>query len=331
MFDGIASKFSSFFERLSGCSGLDAATIRKELSSIKDVLIDSDVPLATANSFVELVEKDFTALQPQKNLTSAEAVSKVVYDRMVNFLGGKETEEFSFMIPSVIMLAGLQGSGKTTTAAKLAHFIKDSAAKRGKHRRVLLASVDFARPAAREQLSILAKQNNIDCYVAKESSPLKAAQEIYAYYKKESYEILILDTAGRLHVDQPLINELVAIDKIVSPRYKFLVLDSMIGQQSMSVAHGFNALAYTGAILTKADSDARCGVAFAFRYELKKPLFFLGTGERVPDFEFFRPQRIASRIIGMGDMATLVERAQQKITQHEQAQAQKLLFSVPHG
>jgi len=224
---------------------------------------------------------------------------------------------------------GLQGSGKTTTIAKLAAYVLKQARDKGKKRAILLASVDFYRPAAIDQLEILAKQASVDFYRAQSGQPVDAAQEILAYAKKHSYDLLFIDTAGRLHVDETMLVELQAIEKQVNAKYKFLVLDSMTGQESLRVARAFDkAVEFTGAILTKMDSDTRGGAAFSFRYALKKPILFVGSGEKLADLDQFRPERMASRMLGMGDLATLVEKAQAKVTH---AEKEKSLQELARG
>ena len=250
---------------------------------------------------------------------------KVVYDKVLHFLGGVTQETvFTFDIPSVIMVMGLQGSGKTTTVARLGHYIKDQAAKRGKSRKVLIASVDFYRPAALDQLEVLAGKAGLSFYRAVQQDPIKAAEEIFQYSQKNHFEILILDTAGRLHVDEAMMHELKKIDGLLKPKYKFLVLDAMTGQESLAVARSFDqAVGFSGSILTKMDSEARAGAAFAFRYALKKPILFVGVGEKINDLELFRPERMASRILDMGDILTLVEKAEAKIEIDEQKRVSK--------
>jgi signal recognition particle subunit SRP54 len=198
---------------------------------------------------------------------------------------------------------------------------------------VLLASVDYYRPAAIEQLKVLAKSVGVDFYAPEgfgltSGEPVKAAKNIYNYFKNNNYHVLILDTAGRLHVDENMLEELKNIDKLLTPRYKFLVLDAMTGQESLTVAHAFeNAVGFNSAILTKMDSDARGGAAFAFKYEIKKPISFVGSGEKIDDLESFIPERMASRILGMGDILTLIEKTENSINLQDQQDAAKKFMS----
>src|SRR3989339_318914 len=320
MFGFLSKSFSSIFSSLTGHSKLTEKNIDESMQKIKDSLLEADVPYELTNTFIAEIKQDVVGQKITNSLRPSEQFVKVVYDRLLAFLGGEyQQESFTFQIPSTIMMLGLQGSGKTTTAAKLALFIQNQAKKRGKSRKILCASVDFYRPAAIDQLEIVAKQAGADFYRAQSQNVTQAAAQIVAYAKQHNYEILIFDTAGRLHVDDQMMVELDEIQKIVKPKYKFLVVDAMIGQESLSVAKSFqDRIKFDYAILSKMDSDARAGVAFSFRYALKKPVLFMGTGEKIDNLELFRPERIAKRMLGMGDILTLVENAEDKIKQSEQ-------------
>jgi len=325
MFEFLSKSFSSVFSSLTGHGKLTEKNLEDSIAKIKDSLLESDVPYELSNQFISEVKADLIGQKIVNSLKPSEQFVKVVYDRLLNFLGGEYLQEsFAFQIPSIIMVMGLQGSGKTTTVGKLAAFIQAQAQKRNKTRKILCASVDFYRPAAIDQLKIVAQQAGADFYQAQSIDPRKATQEIIDYYKKNSYEILLFDTAGRLHVDENLMVELVDIEKILKPKYKFLVVDAMIGQESLSVAKTFqDRVKFDYAILSKMDSDARAGVAFSFKFALKKPILFMGTGERIDNLELFRPERIAKRMLGMGDILTLVENAQDKIKESEQESLEK--------
>ncbi len=320
MFGFLSKSFSSIFSSLTGHSKLTEKNIDESMQKIKDSLLEADVPYELTNTFIAEIKQDVVGQKITNSLRPSEQFVKVVYDRLLAFLGGEyQQESFTFQIPSTIMMLGLQGSGKTTTAAKLALFIQNQAKKRGKSRKILCASVDFYRPAAIDQLEIVAKQAGADFYRAPSHNVAQAAAEIVSYAKQHNYEILIFDTAGRLHIDETMMTELDELQKIVKPKYKFLVVDAMIGQESLSVAKSFqDRIKFDYAILSKMDSDARAGVAFSFRYALKKPVLFMGTGEKIDNLELFRPERIAKRMLGMGDILTLVENAEDKIKQSEQ-------------
>lgn len=330
MFDFLSKKFSDIFTRMTGADKLSEKNIDVTLDKVHDALLEADVPFEVVKSFVAQVKQEVIGQKVYASLKPQELLMKIVNDKVVAFLGGQTSQtQFTFDIPSVVMIVGLQGSGKTTTTAKLAHFIKEQANKRGKSRRIMVASVDFYRPAAIHQLEILAQQVDALFYRSTQSDAVLAAQEIYKQAQSQLVDILFLDTAGRLHIDTQMIEELKLIDTRIKPKYKLLVIDSMIGQESLSVAKAFEEkIGITGAILTKMDSDTRGGVAFAFKYELKKPILFIATGEKMQDIELFRPERIANRIIGMGDIASLVEKAQEKIKHHDQ---EALYKSISQG
>lgn len=329
MFDFLTEKFSSVFSRLTGRSHLTESNIQESLQKVTDALLEADVPYDVVTAFITQLKDEVVGQKVLKKVNPGEQFIKLVHERLVAFLGGGAQDvAFSFALPSVIMVMGLQGSGKTTSIAKMAHWVNKQAAKKGKQRRILCASVDYARPAAIEQLEILAGQVNVDFYRATSTEPIAAARDIYTYFKNNRYDLLFLDTAGRLHVDNQLLEQLQSIKQIVSPRYQLLVLDAMTGQESLAVARAFDqAVGFDRALLSKMDSDTRAGAAFAFRYVLKKPIVFVGMGEKVDELEQFYPGRMAQRILGMGDVVSLVERAQEKISKSEQESLEKRMRS----
>lgn len=319
MFDLLSSKFSSIFSRFTGGTRITEKSLEEALGKVRDALLEADVPYEVIEKFTEEVRQEVVGQKLIDSLKPAELLVKIVHDKMIAFLGGASTSGFSFQFPATIMVLGLQGSGKTTTLGKFALMFKEQAQARGKTRHILMASIDYYRPAAIDQLEILAHKAGVLFYRSSEKDALAAAKDIKAYAKKMQVDVLLLDTAGRLHVDETLLDELKKIDLAVNPTYKILVLDAMIGQESLKVAHAFDkAVGYMGALLTKIDSDTRGGVAFAFRYALQKPILFVATGEKLEDFEPFRPERMASRIMGMGDLHTLLEQADKKIKQQDQ-------------
>lgn len=321
MFDFLSQKFSSIFSSFSGKKTLDQASVDAAIAQVKDALLSADVPYDLVEQFTQSVSDELVGKKLIGSLKPQEQLLKVVNDKLLTFLGGDDNRSFSVTIPSALMVMGLQGSGKTTTIAKLAYFLKKEAEKRNKTRRILVASVDFYRPAAVDQLQVVAGQAGVDFYRAQSTDPLEAALEIQRYWKDNRYEILLLDTAGRLHVDSPMLQELQAIDRELQPKQKLLVLDAMTGQESLAVARAFDqAIGFQSAILSKTDSDSRGGSAFSFRYALKKPIVFIGTGEKVENLDQFHPERVAGRMLGMGDIKTLIEQAEQKIKKSEQDQ-----------
>lgn len=327
MFDFLARQFSSIFSSFSAESSFTEKNVSAVIAQVKDALTQSDVPYEVVNNFIVQLKNDLMGQKIIKGVRPEEQLMKIVYERMTAFLG-QEAAGFVFQIPSVIMVMGLQGSGKTTTIAKLAHHAKVQAAKKNKKRSILLASVDFYRPAAIDQLEILAQQVQVDFYRSLSTDPVTAALEIVQQFKKGSYDHLFLDTAGRLHVDQRMLDELKQIEKKLMPKYKILVLDAMTGQQSLAVAQSFEKeVGFYSAIITKMDSGAAGGAVFAFRYMLKKPIWFIGTGEKIDDLQEFYPNRIAQRMLSMGDLQTLIEKAELKIKAAEQERMNNSLLA----
>lgn len=319
MFDFFAEKFSSIIGRLGSKSTLDEKSIDDALESIKDALLSADVPYELVESFAGNVRSQLIGQKAIASVKPSEQLTKVVYEQMVAFLGGDNTPGFTPQIPSIIMVMGLQGAGKTTTIGKLSAYFKKLAKRKGKERRILVASVDYYRPAAIAQLEQVARQAGVNFFKAESSDPIKAAQEISAYAQANRYELLLLDTAGRMHVDNAMLQELRVIDAELKPKHKILVLDAMTGQESLAVAKAFDSgVGFQGAILSKSDSDSRGGAAFSFRYALKKPILFVGSGEKMADLDLFYPERAASRMLGMGDVQSLVEQVNDKIKQSDQ-------------
>ncbi|KKP22932.1 MAG: Signal recognition particle protein [candidate division TM6 bacterium GW2011_GWF2_28_16] len=334
MFDFLSKKFAGVLGWLKDKGRLTQDNIDEAVKQVQDALLQADVPYKVIQDFLESIKKEAVGLEASPGLRPGEKFIKIVHDKLLDFLGGKNALVLNnFQYPCVMMVMGLQGSGKTTTVAKLANYILSEAQKKGKPKKVLLASVDYYRPAAIEQLKVLAKSVGVDFYAPEgfgltSGEPVKAAKNIYNYFKNNNYHVLILDTAGRLHVDENMLEELKNIDKLLTPRYKFLVLDAMTGQESLTVAHAFeNAVGFNSAILTKMDSDARGGAAFAFKYEIKKPISFVGSGEKIDDLESFIPERMASRILGMGDILTLIEKTENSINLQDQQDAAKKFMS----
>lgn len=329
MFDFLAQKFSDAFASITGKSHISGNNIAGTLKTIEQALLEADAPYAVVQDFVKNISSQVMGQKVIRSVKPGDQFTKIVYDQMVQFLGGPYTQEtFTFQIPSTILLMGLQGSGKTTTAGKLAFFIKKQAEKRGKSRKILCASVDFYRPAAIEQLKIVSESVGVDFYQAQATEVVFATQEIITFAKKQNYEHLILDTAGRLQVDDAMMQELKQIKKMVDPKYSFLVLDSMTGQESLAIAQSYDqSVGFDSAILSKMDGSSRAGAAFAFRYVVKKPIYFVGTGEKSEQLDLFRPERAAQRMLGMGDLKTLVENVQEKIKISDQKQIEQSLIS----
>ncbi len=331
MLEFLSEKISSLFSSFTGKNNIPQKAFDDACQQLRDALLEADVPYAVVEAFVEEMRQQALQKKVFASLNPSELLMKVVYDTLVSFLGGAQAVVGNFpqTLPATLMVMGLQGSGKTTTLAKLVAYSAHQAKKQGKKRHILVASVDFQRPAAIDQLEILAQRCGVDFYRAQASNAVSAAAEIMAYAKRERYEVVGLDTAGRLHVDTSLLDELAAIEAVVKPTYKIMVLDAMTGQESLRVAQAFaDKVGFSGAIVTKADSQARGGVLFAFRYMFKKPIYFVGVGEKIEDLDLFYPERAAQRILGMGDIMSLVEKAQDKI---KQAEHEKSLASFSSG
>jgi signal recognition particle subunit SRP54 len=322
VFDFLSEKFSSIFSTITGKTHLTHANMQQALEKVREALLQADVPYNVVEQFIAEVTAESVGKKILSSLKPGDQLIKIVHEKLKAFLGGADTVEFSFQLPSTVMVMGLQGSGKTTTIAKMAYWAQEQAKKRGKKRTIVLASVDFYRPAAIDQLEILANQIGVGFYRSPKTEVVAAAQDIQAYAKKELYDLLFLDTAGRLHIDSQMIQELRDIDSRLAPRYKFIVLDAMTGQESLTIAQAFDqGVGYQGAILTKLDSQTRAGAAFAFRYTQKKPILFVGTGEKVADLNPFHADRMAGHILGMGDVLSLIEKAETVISTNEQESA----------
>ena len=328
MFSFLSQKFSGILGWLNNKGRLTEENINEAVNNVRDALLEADVPQDIVLAFLQEIKSETVGKSVHSALNPGQQFIKIVHEKLLEFLGGRNTlTSMTFQIPSVIMVMGLQGSGKTTTIAKIAHAVQEQAKQRGKKRHILLASVDFYRPAAIDQLSILAEKIGADFYRAQSTSPLQAAKEIYDHFKSKGYEHLFLDTAGRLHIDQQMMAELADINAKLSPKHKILVLDAMTGQESLQVAKAFDqAVGFDAAALTKMDSDTRGGAAFGFRYALKKPICWVGIGEKIQDLENFVPERMTTRILGMGDMQTLIEKASEGISQESQDSIAKRLM-----
>lgn len=328
MFDFLSQKFSEIVHKITSGGRLTESNISQALEQVKEALIDADVPYDLVNTFVDSVKHEALGKKVLASVKPGEQFVKIVHNKLLEFLGGQAHGQFTFQMPSTILVMGLQGSGKTSSIAKMVRWVQKEAQKKGKSRRILVASVDYYRPAAIDQLEILTQTVQATFFRAISSNPLEAAQEIMEHYKKGCYELLFLDTAGRLHIDSQMLCELKEINQIVNPRHKILVLDAMTGQESLSVAKAFDEqVGFQGALLTKLDSDTRAGAAFAFRYMLKKPILFVGTGEKVDDLDLFRPDRAAGRILGMGDVLSLVEKAEEQVQEADKKALEKAMIT----
>lgn len=327
MFADLNDKLSAVFKRLKGETRISEANIAEAVKQVRMALLEADVNYKVVKSFIARVQETALGEDVIKSVSPAQQFIKIVHDNLVEILGGKDFAPglpLQSNPPTIIMLAGLQGSGKTTTAGKLARYFTKSG------RTVLMVAADIYRPAAIDQLQVLGKNLSVDVYSDKETKDaVKIAEAGLAYAKKSAKDVVIIDTAGRLHIDETLMDEVVRVKDTVSPHYIFFVADAMTGQDAVNAAQAFNdRLEITGVILTKTDGDARGGAALSIKSSIGKPLLFVGTGERVDEFELFHPDRMASRILGMGDIVSLVEKAQEAIDEED---AKKMAGKIKTG
>ena len=326
MFDTLSDRLGSVFDRLRGRGALSEADVRAAMREVRVALLEADVALPVARDFVEKVTEKAVGQEVLRSVTPGQMVVKIVHDTLVETLGSETAElELAASPPVVIMMVGLQGSGKTTTTAKLARRLAERDRKR-----VLMASLDVARPAAQEQLAILGRQTNVDTLpILSGQQPVDIARRALQSAKLQGYDIVLLDTAGRLHVDDQLMGEMKAVAAASSPTETLLVVDSLTGQDAVNVAKGFSAeVDLTGIVLTRMDGDARGGAALSMRAATGKPIKFAGVGEALDKLEAFHPERVAGRILGMGDVVSLVERAAETIKVEE---AEKLAAKMAKG
>jgi len=318
MFDELTTKLAGVFRKLTGRGRLSEQDVRDSVREIRRVLLEADVNLAVARDLCKRVEERAVGADLLQHVAPGQQVVKIVFDELVSVLGGGSAPGMQF--PSnraaVVLMAGLQGSGKTTSAAKLARFWKD----RGK--RILLAALDLRRPAAIDQLEVLGKSISVPVHLDREAKdPVSVAERARARADREGFDLLIADTAGRLHVDEELMAEVARVQEALQPNETLLALDGMTGQDAVQIAEAFTKrLRVTGFFLTKMDGDARGGAALSLRAVCGAPIRYLGVGEKVDALEPFHADRLASRILGMGDVLTLVERAQERLD-HTKAEA----------
>ena len=327
MFENLSERLSGVFGRLTKQGALSNDDVVTALREVRIALLEADVSLPVARDFINSVESKATGQNVTKSVTPGQQVVKIVHDELVSMLRGTGTDEDLKIDnpPSPILMVGLQGSGKTTTSAKLAKRLRDK-----DNKRVLMASLDVNRPAAMEQLQILGSQIGIDTLpIVKGEDPLTIAKRAKTQAALGGYDVYLLDTAGRLHIDHELINQAAAIRDIVKPRETLLVVDGLTGQDAVNVATEFNdKIGVSGVILTRMDGDGRGGAALSMRSVTGQPIRFVGVGEKVDALETFEPERIAGRILGMGDIVALVEKAQETI---EAQQAEKMMKRFQKG
>ena len=322
MFETLTDKLDLTFKRLRGQGKISEKNIEEALREVRLALLEADVHFQVVKRFLESVKAKALGEEVLSSLTPDQHFIKIVRDELASLLGGEHQElDLRGTPPLVLMLVGLQGSGKTTTLAKLALFLQ-----REKKRKPYLVSADIYRPAAIEQLKILGRDLEIPVHdTDPRKSPVLICQEALEETQKQIRDILLIDTAGRLHIDDELMQELKSIKAALNPRHILLIADAMTGQDAVHQAQGFNQwLDFTGMILTKMDGDARGGAALSMREIVGKPILFSGVGEKPDALEPFYPERLASRILGMGDVLSLIEKAQQSYEQKEVEQLERL-------
>ena len=309
LFSNLGERLNHIFSKLTKHGKLTALEIKEAMREIRVALLEADVNYMVAKDFCARVSEKALGEEILKSLTPAQQVIKIVRDELTALMGGENQKlEVASKPPTVIMMCGLQGSGKTTLCGKLALKLK----KEGK--KPLLVACDIYRPAAIDQLKVLGKSIQIDVFEKGTQNPTKTTKEAIAYAEKFALDTVIIDTAGRLQIDEKLMEELKDIKKAINPTEILLVIDAMIGQEAVSVSKAFNdALDVTGVVLTKIDGDTRGGAALSIRSVIGKPIKFVGVGEKLTDLEPFHPDRMASRILGMGDVLTLIDKAQEAV------------------
>ena len=319
IFSSLSEKMSHIFSKLTKKGKLTDLEIKESMREIKLALLEADVNYLVVKDFIKTVSEKASGEQVLKSLTPGQQVIKIVNEELTALMSSPNQKlQVASKPPTVIMMCGLQGAGKTTMCAKLGAYLKKSG------KRVLLVACDIYRPAAIEQLKIVAGQAKVDVFEKGTQNPVKTAKQSIELALKQGYDTVILDTAGRLHINEELMTELKNIKKEVSPTEILLTVDSMTGQDAVTVAESFNNdLDITGVILTKLDGDTRGGSALSIKAITQKPIKFCGVGEKIGDIEPFYPDRIASRILGMGDVLSLIEKAQEAVSEEELKKMEK--------
>jgi len=326
MFESLSNRLSDTVNRLRGRGRLTEENIRETLREVRIALLEADVALPVVKALIERVKVRAVGQEVLKSLSPGQALVKVVSDELTTVMGVANTElNLAATPPAIVLMAGLQGAGKTTTVAKLARFLKER-----KKKRVMVVSCDVYRPAAIEQLRTLADQVGVSFFPSEAGqNPVDIAKAAIAAARREVMDVLLVDTAGRLHVDEAMMGEIKALHAALDPIETLFVVDSMTGQDAATTAKAFSdALPLTGVILTKTDGDARGGAALSVRYITGRPIKFMGAGEKTDALEPFHPDRLAQRILGMGDVLSLVEEVERKV---DQEKAQKLAEKVMKG
>ncbi|GEK32590.1 signal recognition particle protein [Kurthia sibirica] len=314
-FEGLSERLQSTIQKIKGKGKINEQDVKEMMREVRFALIEADVNLKVVKQFVKIVSERAVGQDVMKSLTPGQQVIKIVQDELTNLMGGEQSVvKFSQKPPTVIMMVGLQGAGKTTTTGKLANLLRKKY-----NKNPLLVAADVYRPAAVKQLETLGKQLSIPVFQkGTDVSPVEIAREAIAHAREEHLDVVIIDTAGRLHIDETLMQELKDIRALKEPDEVFLVVDAMTGQDAVNVAESFDdAVGITGVVLTKLDGDTRGGAALSIRTVTQKPIKFIGMGEKLDALEPFHPERMASRILGMGDVLSLIEKAQLNVDEEK--------------
>ena len=321
-FEGLSEKLNAAFKRLRGKGRITEADVKEAMREVRLALLEADVSFKVVKEFVAKVTERSVGTDVLESLTPAQQIIKIVNEELTAMMGGTNAKiAFANSGPTVIMMVGLQGAGKTTNGAKLAGYLKRTMGKRP-----LLVACDVYRPAAINQLQVVGEQLGIPVFSLGQVNPVQIAQHALRHAKDHGYDTVLLDTAGRLHIDEQLMDELKNIKSTVHPNEILLVVDAMTGQDAVNAASAFDeALGIDGVLLTKLDGDARGGAALSIRAATGKPIKFVGTGEKLDMLELFHPDRMASRILGMGDMLSLIEKAEQSFDEKKAAQLEEKL------
>ena len=321
-FEGLSEKLNAAFKRLRGKGRVTEADVKEAMKEVRLALLDADVSYSVVKDFVAKVTERAVGADVLESLTPAQQIIKIVNEELTALMGGgSEKISFASHPPTVIMMVGLQGAGKTTNGAKLAGYLRSTMGKRP-----LLVACDVYRPAAITQLQVVGEQLDIPVFALGQVNPVQIAQHAVRHARENGYDTVLLDTAGRLHIDEQLMNELKKIKSAVTPNEILLVVDAMTGQDAVSAATAFDeALGIDGVVLTKLDGDARGGAALSIRAATGKPIKFAGTGEKLDMIEPFHPDRMASRILGMGDMLSFIEKAEQAYDEKQAAKIEEKL------
>lgn len=325
MFDNLSERLERSFKILKGEGRITEINIAETVKDIRKALLEADVNYKTAKQFTDRVKEKALGQNVINAVRPGQLMIKITHDELAELMGGEAQDINLKGQPAVILMSGLQGSGKTTFAAKLANYLQTK-----KNKRVMLVACDVYRPAAIEQLRVLGEQIKANVYLGlDEANPVKKAQAAIAEARRMGYDVVIVDTAGRLAVDEQMMNEISAIKQAINPSETLFVVDAMTGQDAVNTAKEFNdRLDFDGVILTKLDGDARGGAALSIRSVVDKPIKFIGTGEKMEALDVFHPARMADRILGMGDVVSLVERAQE---QYDEVEARRISKRIAHN